>query len=35
MLREFKEKKLLCPVIFVVKVGFCSCGCLPLGLLKD
>ena len=34
ILRDIKEKYLLLPVIFVVRVGFCSCGCLPLGLLK-
>jgi hypothetical protein len=35
MLREMKEKCLLLPVIFVVKVGILFLHCLPLGLLKD
>jgi hypothetical protein len=35
MLREIKEKELLLSFIFLLKLGFCSCGCLLLGLLKD
>ena len=34
MLREIKEKELLLPVIFSLKLGFCAWGSLLLGLLK-
>ena len=35
ILGNIKEKQQLLPIILLLKLAFCSCGCLLLGLLKD
>jgi Na+/pantothenate symporter len=35
ILRDFKEKSLLLPVVLLLELGLCSCAYLILGLLKD